>query len=72
MAEETSNWLDESEPVLMTVEKLRTYPGLEHLTDEQAEKNIRTLYQLVAIYFDTYPIIDKYCADNPTEIESAE
>lgn len=64
MTNDLTDFLNESEPVLMTPEKLRTYPGLENLSDERAEKIISTLYRLVAIYFDTYPIIDKYCDEN--------
>ncbi|MEP7374690.1 MAG: hypothetical protein ABI675_14945 [Chitinophagaceae bacterium] len=46
MADDLINSLDEGEPVLMTPDKLRTYPGMENLSDERAEKIIGTLYQL--------------------------
>lgn len=68
MAEELITSHDEGEPVLMTPEKLRTYPGLENLSDERAEKIIHTLYQLVAIYFDTHPIIESYFIDNQIDV----
>lgn len=59
---------EEGEPILMTPEKLRTYPGLENLPDERAEKIIHTLYQLVAIYFDTYEITRTYCIENQIDV----
>ena len=38
----------------LTVEELKTYPGLENLTDEQAKQVIDTLETHASILFDIY------------------
>jgi hypothetical protein len=38
----------------LTTDQLRTYPGLQDLTDEQAEENLRTLQELAAIAFSIF------------------
>ena len=48
----------------LTFEKLRSYPGLENLTDEQARESILTIQQLAALYFEIHSIEDSHCIDN--------
>ncbi|WP_299818122.1 hypothetical protein [uncultured Pontibacter sp.] len=38
----------------LTSDLLRTYPGLQDLTDEQAEESLRTLQELAAIAFSIF------------------
>lgn len=39
------------EPEELTIQKLRTYPGLENLSDEEAQERIFALKSLAAILF---------------------
>jgi hypothetical protein len=48
----------------LTPEKLRTYPRLENLTDEQAQEAIITIRQLIALYLEVHPIENIICIDN--------
>jgi hypothetical protein len=38
----------------LTPDQLRTYPGLQDLTDEQAEESLRTLQEFAAIIFSIF------------------
>ncbi len=48
----------------LTPEKLRTYPGLENITDEQARDAILTIQQLTALYFEIHSIENSNLIDN--------
>lgn len=48
----------------LTPEKLRTYPGLENLTDEQAKEAVITIQRLAALYFEINSIEKIICIDN--------
>jgi hypothetical protein len=36
----------------LTIEKLRTFPGCEHYSDEEAEQIVQTLHQYALILFE--------------------
>ncbi len=38
----------------LTIEKLKTYKGFEHLTDEQAEKELQTINSLIRVLYGIY------------------
>ena len=40
----------------LTPDQLRKYPGMNNLTDEEAEKKCNTLYMLSIIGFNTYNV----------------
>lgn len=50
------DFLEDDKP-RFTPEWLRKYPGLEHLTDEEALKRIATLEMLVEIFFESEDLI---------------
>jgi hypothetical protein len=68
---------DESEqfpntPPDWTPDTLKSYPGLEHLTDEQAAEAMQTLEQLAAIFFEVHCFKDGTCIDNQHVVYSLE
>ncbi len=48
----------------MTPDQLRKYPGLEHLSDEQALEDIETLDKLAAILLEFYALQKSIGIDN--------
>jgi len=48
----------------LTPEKLRSYPGLENLTDEEVKKAIYSIQNLASIFFEFHCLTDSPCIDN--------
>lgn len=48
----------------LTPDQLRKYPGLEHLTDEEALEDIETLEKLAAILLEFNSINKHKCSEN--------
>ncbi|GAA3919567.1 hypothetical protein GO495_21540 [Chitinophaga oryziterrae] len=36
----------------LTIQELRTFPGCEHYSDEQAEEIVESIYQIALLVFD--------------------
>jgi hypothetical protein len=56
----------------MTPDKLRTYPGLNNLSDDEADKAIFALYQLTALFFEIQPFENTYCIDSQLDVDLQE
>lgn len=65
---------DLNNPKKLTPDKLRKFPGLEHLTDEEATEDIETLEKLAAILLEFHAISSTICVDNQcvVHLEKAE
>jgi hypothetical protein len=61
--ENAVNEIQENQNGRLTVSKLRTYPGCEHYSDEEAEKVVQSLRQLSEIIANT-PQIKNHLIDN--------
>jgi hypothetical protein len=48
----------------LTPKKLRAYPGLENLTDEQAKEAVLSIQQLAVLYFEIHQIEKIISIDN--------
>jgi len=51
----------------LTIEKLRTFPGYENYSDEQAGEVVQTLEELAIILFEAAFQNDSSCIDNQGE-----
>jgi hypothetical protein len=48
----------------VSIDRLRTYPGCENYTDEQAEEILKLLHELAIIILETNPSKNSICIDN--------
>jgi len=62
MNNETNTSTEKSQ--FLTPEKLRSYPGLENLTDEEVLEDIDTLEKLAAILLEFHSLNKHICIDN--------
>lgn len=58
-----------SVPRRLTPAELRNYPGLENLSDEEAEKALETIYDLTAIIFEIHCYEESICVDNQLVVD---
>jgi hypothetical protein len=60
---EQENEMNMQEGGRLTVAKLRTFPGCEHYSDEEAEKIVQSLRRLSEIILNI-PVVKNYLIDN--------
>lgn len=54
----------------MNIDRLRSYPGCENYTDQQAEDILKLLNELATIILEVTPPKNNYCIDNQYFVNS--